>query len=432
MTCLESLPNELLLLVINHLSSPDLLHAFYGLNHRFDQLIYQSLHRFIIVDDPADDILEKSIIEFQHLIELISCDVGQARHMFSDRYSFANLRTLILRCPDHATVELSVDAESVTLAFQSCLNVLSSCDLFNDNREEPTHSAGKLLPCPAIVRLSIEECSQQSLLSVLSLAPQLRYLRVKQLIAFDQDSLPPLSSDASLRLTSLKHLSLSATIKRLNGMTFIGEIIQCCQTSLEHLSLEISLDSPMDISDLQRIFEPCEKLTKIHFAFNCLLDDDEEVDILSQFETDWWLDARRPAVLGFRSGHCEIWIVSMPCHFDSYVWFPIDLNDWRINKGHLNSTGFYFTKQKSIRLACPHRQLLTPELLRLLGQVFRAPNQELSIPHASFVSPDLLIDQVRRSPFLIHLQRNERFFSLFRCCRHGLIVRSYPTSSLSI
>jgi hypothetical protein len=54
---LESLPNELLFMIIAHMSSSDLLQAFYGLNHRFNLIVYQSARHFTISKDTNETML---------------------------------------------------------------------------------------------------------------------------------------------------------------------------------------------------------------------------------------------------------------------------------------------------------------------------------------------------------------------------------------
>jgi hypothetical protein len=259
------------------------------------------------------------------------------------------------------------------------------------------------LACAAIVRLSINSCSEQDLLSLCALAPNLVYLRIKQLVSYDNGS----NFNSILVLlpqtSSLKQLHIASTTNRLNDVHLIGRLIDCYQSSLEYLTLEISLNNRPDGCHLQRIFEPCRHLQKFAFAFNYWHEETEEIDALHQFQSDWWLDSCQPPVLIFCSNHCETLILSMPCSLDDYIWFPIDPKDWLVNKGQLDSPNIRFTKQKCIRFANTHRQPITLDLVLLIGHVFRAPEQVLSIPHWGFASADLLIEQVSFcSHFLFH------------------------------
>lgn len=221
------------------------------------------------------------------------------------------------------------------------------------------------------------------------------YLKIKQLASDDGD-------DSSLKtiLTlprqspSLKQLHISSTSNRLNNIRLIERLIDYYQSSLEQLTLKISLNRLPDGDHLQRILASCSCLRKYSFVFSSWQEENELFDTIEQFQSDWWLDSRRSPVLMFRGNHCETLIVSMPCSLDDYIWFPIDPNDWILNKSDLNSPDIHFTKQKCIRFSNTHHQLITLDLVHIIGHVFRATKQELSIPHWKFVSPDLLIEQV--------------------------------------
>lgn len=250
------------------------------------------------------------------------------------------------------------------------------------------------LVCPVITRLFIYDCSEQALLSICVLTPNLIYLRIKQLVSTDDSS----NFNSILTLipqsSSLKQLHIASTINRLNNIQLIGRLIDLYQSSLEHLTLEISLNNPVDGYHLQRILEPCQHLKKFSLAFNYCHEETEQIDILHQFQSDWWLDSRRPPMLIFCDKHRETLIFSMPCYLDDYIWFPIDPKDWLLNKGHLDSLDVRFTKQKCIRFANHNRQLITLDLVHIIGHVFRASEQELSILHWDFISPNVLLEQV--------------------------------------
>jgi hypothetical protein len=250
------------------------------------------------------------------------------------------------------------------------------------------------LICPAIVRLSICNCSEQALLSLCALAPKLTYLKIKQLVSIDNGS--NFNSVLALIPQShrMKQLHIASTTSRLSDIHLIGRLIDCYQSSLEYLTLEISLNNRPDGDYLRRILEPCRYLHKFSFAFNYLHEETEEIDVSHQFQSDWWLNCRQPPVLTFFGNHCEMWIFSMPCYLDDYIWFPIDPKDWLMNKGQLDSPDTYFKRQKCIRFANNNRQPITLDLVHIVGHIFRAPKQEFSIPYGEFVSPDFLIEQV--------------------------------------
>lgn len=382
-------------MISEYLSTPQLLHCLYGLNHRFNRLVYRSVRHFIISQDDAVDISDPYAKDIENLIEKVSCDVQHLGYLLPSLSALINLRTLVLRCCNTATVELIVERASVKQAIQSCLNILRTCDVLSDDqfsREDMLVS-----PCPHLVRLLVEECSEEALLLICALAPNLHYLKVKQVIPNDESTNIHPSFELLKPISSLKQLHVAATTKRLNDMTLIGRIIESCQSSIEQISLEIALNDPTDGYSLQKVLQPCEHLQKFTLAFSCWLDDDDDdhFDLVPSFQTDWWLDSHRPPIVIFRSNHCETFIVSMPCPLDTYAWFPIDPSDWLINKGHLDSNDVHFTKQRSIRLGSQNpRQSISFDSVNLLGHLFHAPNQTLSIPHYEFITPDPLIEQV--------------------------------------
>ena len=202
------------------------------------------------------------------------------------------------------------------------------------------------LSCPAIVRLSLCSCSEHALLSLCSLTPNLVSLNIKQLVCTDDGA--HLHSIVALlpQSTRLQHLHITSTTHRLNDIRWIDKLIDFYQSSLEHLTLEISLNNPVDGYSLQTRLERCRRLSKVTFAFSCCLKETDTIDVLRSFQSDWWLDPHRPPVLIFCSNHCETWIVSMPYHLDGYLWFPIDPEDWLMNKGRLDSADVAFVKQK--------------------------------------------------------------------------------------
>ena len=409
-SCLETLPNELLFMIIGHLSSSDLVRAFSGLNHRFDVMVGQSTRHFIVSEPTSitrfDDYPTRirnaiETLDFHPQISISSC-------------SFPRLRSVVLRCSNFATVTLSVDCDSAQHAIHSCLDILRVCTILPaDWNNEHWSSASEHSPesgedthvrlnrimdklsCPAIVRLSLHSCSEEALLSLCSLTPNLVSLNIKQLVCTDDGA--HLHSIVALlpQSTCLQHLHITSTTHRLNDILWIDKLIDFYQSSLEHLTLEISLNNPVDGYSLQTLLERCRRLSKVTFAFSCSLEETDTIDVLRSFQSDWWLDSHRPPVLIFCSNHCETWIVSMPCHLDGYLWFPIEPEDWLMNKGRLDSADVAFVKQKCLRFTNSNRQPITLDLVHTIAHVFRTARQELSIPPGEFLSPDHLLQSLR-------------------------------------
>ena len=395
-SCLESLPNEILFMITTYFSSLHLIQAFYGLNYRFNFIVRELVRHFIISKDCTEIKFSKSKPHIQNFIEKICFDVQILPQIFQPSYTYSILRSIILSCSDLVTVDLNVDNDHAENVIRSCLQVFHTCRIFSIDH----HDANELLRldknvvCTAITRLSINSCSEDTLVSVCALSPNLIYLKVKQLVPSD-DSMN-MKLNLITQSSSLKQLHIAATTNRLNNMELVGRLINCYQSSLEQLTLEISLEHRLIEYYLERILEPCRNLQKLTFAFNYWYEQNEEIETLHQFQTNWWLDSHQPPILIFSNNYHEIFIVSMPCLLDDYIWFPVDIKSWLMNKGQLGSTVICFPKQRCIRFSNTSRQLITLELIHLIGRVFQAPKQELSIPHGKFDSSDLLIEQVRR------------------------------------
>jgi len=115
-------------------------------------------------------------------------------------------------------------------------------------------------------------------------------------------------------------------------MSFIllKQIINICKTSIKKLMLSVHCDEPIDGHHLEEIFKPCEKLEKLVFLFKYNHKKVDIDDCRLSFESEWWLDARRPPVY---IQHNEIGgtvIASIPSHY-SFI-FKNDLYNWYVNK----------------------------------------------------------------------------------------------------
>ncbi|CAF0992562.1 unnamed protein product [Adineta steineri] len=398
-------------MIIVHLNSSDYVHAFYGLNHRFNLIVTQSVHHFIISKDHSTIGFDKYKSHINNAIGKICFDVELLPQVFLPTYHYFNLHSIVLRCSELVTVHLNVNCDSIKNAIRSCLDIFCVCNIFsadsnNDNwfynshyckeldTDAPTATILNGLTCSAIVRLSINSCSEQILFSLCTCAPNLIYLKIKQLISTDDNLNINTVSTLIPQSPLLKQLYITANAHRLDNIHLVGRLIGYYRSSLEHLALEISLDNQIDGYHLQTILEPCRYLQKFSFIFNHWHEETEKIDVLHQFQSDWWLDSHQPTVLIFYGNQCETMVVSMPCYLDDYTWFPIDPKDWLVNKGQLDSPDIHFKKQKCIRFTNSNRQLITLDLVRIIGHVFQAPKQELSIPHWGFVSPDLFIEHL--------------------------------------
>ncbi len=106
------------------MSSSDLLQAFYGLNHRFKLIVYQSARHFTISKDTNETMFAKLKPNIKKMIEKICIDAQLLPHIFLSTYSYSNRRSVVLRCANFTTVDLNVDCDSAKCTIQSCLDAL--------------------------------------------------------------------------------------------------------------------------------------------------------------------------------------------------------------------------------------------------------------------------------------------------------------------
>ncbi|CAF1616161.1 unnamed protein product [Adineta ricciae] len=396
---LESLPNKLLFEISSYLDSVHLIQAFHGLNYRFNLIIYQSVRHFTISKDTSGNVLDTYDSNIENVIEQIFIDREMCPYTFLSINSCINLRSIVRRCADFAIIDLTVNYCLADDDIHSCLDVLNVCNILPANWFNSNwfcdHKLDKSV-CLAMTRLCLERCSEQALHLLCNLIPNVTYLKIKQLSAVDDRSYYcselPFSHQC---VPVLKQLHIATGINRLDDIRSIERLIDTYKSSLEFCSLNISLNEPISGSYLQQnIFEPCQNLNKFTFAFNYWQDDIEEADVLYQFQSDWWLDTQRPPVLIFCGNLREVFIVSMPCHLCDYLWLPTDPRDWLLNKGDFDSPDVCFTKQTHIRLINHHRQPITFELVNIIGRVFQAPKQQLSLVRWNFVSQNSLFEQL--------------------------------------
>jgi len=121
--------NELLFMIIAHMSSSDLLQAFYGLNHRFNLIVYQSVRHFTISKDTNEKMFDELKPNIKKMIEKICIDAQLLPYVFLSTCSYSNLRSVVLRFANFATVDLNVDCDSAKCTIQSCLDVFRVCNI---------------------------------------------------------------------------------------------------------------------------------------------------------------------------------------------------------------------------------------------------------------------------------------------------------------
>ncbi len=111
------------------MSSSDLVQAFYGLNHRFNLIVYQSVRHFTISKDTNEKMFDELKPNIKKMIEKICIDAHLLPYVFLSTCSYSNLRSVVLRFANVATVDLHVDCDSAKCTIQSCLNILRVCNI---------------------------------------------------------------------------------------------------------------------------------------------------------------------------------------------------------------------------------------------------------------------------------------------------------------
>ncbi|CAF4041498.1 unnamed protein product [Rotaria sp. Silwood1] len=391
---------------MEYLSSPDLVQAFYGLNHRFNSIVIKSVRHFNIPNDTPSTSIIDCMSYISHFIEVIYFDVELLSKLSSSILLLSNLRSIFLHCSNKTTVKLNIQDPSNVDVVSSCLNILRLCNIYCQDDENETNDeelteedqaerVRNTLPCSAIVRLSIENCDEQDLFALCALAPNLTSLRIDELSSSSDDSsfntIFELISKSSSHLT---RLYISSDVNDVIDFNWIGKLIGCYQSSLEQLKLNIRRTNRIEGSQLQKIFEPCERLKNLDFAFQFL---DEAMNILSalaQFQSEWWLDARRAPVLLFRSGDNYIFIGSMPSILPGVFKFSSDLRNWRLNKEKLDSPLIRFTAIKHIVFVNNNDQPITFNFIQFISRIFHAKKQIISMGYWEFDSSLKLLEKV--------------------------------------
>lgn len=195
--------------------------------------------------------------------------------------------------------------------------------------------------------------------------------------------------------TRLVELHILADRNNSMNVSSIKTIIACYESSLEQLTLNIHTHRRMiDGQLLQTLVQPCQNLKNLAFVFQYRGTENDVIEQMQQFKSDWWLDARRSPVLILRNNGGYILLSSMPCHFFISYDFSIDSQTWRTNKEPLDSPFIHFTKVRSINIENTYEQPVTLETLCIIGHIFESYPQRLTLDNYNFASSQSLFEQV--------------------------------------
>jgi len=258
------------------------------------------------------------------------------------------------------------------------------------------------------VRLSIKRCSEQDVLCLCALAPNLNSLRIHDFSSDDGDDD---SNDANFnailalinRSVHLTKLHITSNVHDVVNLNSLERLIRIYQSSLEQVTLHIGQSHQIHESQLQRIFEPCQRLIKLAFVFVYYNEEVNLVDELRQFQNEWWLDNRRPPVLLLRNGNNGIFIVTMPCDYPFSLQISSDIHACRLNKGGFDSPLIRFTTVRRIDILNESNQLITFDWVGFIGRIFCAKDQMLCFSSWGFDSSYLLLEQVNFVSFIYSL-----------------------------
>ncbi|CAF1430312.1 unnamed protein product, partial [Rotaria sordida] len=441
--CFEMLPNELIFMIISYLNSPDLVQAFLGLNRRLNMIVFESTRHFNFSSKITRQWLLQSLPHVENFVETMFLDTHLIPTIFPCTYLFLNLRTIIIKYSSPFTVELNVKNYSAIGAIVSCMNVLRICrmlpsdetnkfllfsgNFFLNNDRQALHVANSL-PCPAIVRLSVEECTIQDMLSLCALTPNLTNLKISSLRSKHHHNN---SSFLSAFIAQPTHLSqLHITIDEINFLSvdLITKLISSYQSSLEYVTLIVYTSKKIfDGRCLEALFQPCQHLKKLVFMLDYKTKEENILEHLYQFQSDWWLNDRQPSVFIHRNPDGHTFFCSMPCVYPLSLTVSSDLKKWLINKGNLDPRLIYFTKVEEINFVDNYKRPITLDLVHFIGRMFRSCHQELSFTCWKLVLPNEFYLEQLLNTHTMALLPNVRHLNMNSCDLDGVDVKTLLT-----
>ncbi len=134
-SCLEELPNELFLLIFSYLKSNMVIQTFIDLNQRFQSLILQFTRHLVLPTDTESNWINNYMLSIKNDIETLTLNVELIASVFSCKYSYPNLHSIIIYLGLEWQVELNVENELPTVAIISSLNVLGKCSFEQVQRD---------------------------------------------------------------------------------------------------------------------------------------------------------------------------------------------------------------------------------------------------------------------------------------------------------
>jgi hypothetical protein len=188
-------------------------------------------------------------------------------------------------------------------------------------------------------------------------------------------------------------VTLNITESDIKNFDLLARLINNCKATLKKLTLGVHCVRPIDGYRLKAVFESCEKLENLVFFVRCggLVSNMNEYQY--SFQSEWWLDARRPSVYIQHNSGANIIFTSMPCQYS--LAFKNNLYNWCFNKGDENSSSIRFPETNNIHFTNTVDQLITLEYLYVIDRVFTASNQRLQFDFCHLHYPEIILYMVR-------------------------------------
>jgi hypothetical protein len=189
-------------------------------------------------------------------------------------------------------------------------------------------------------------------------------------------------------------------------------LIDSCHSTLQDFQLTSDCSSPVNGRFLEELLYPCRYLRKLSF----FIQTDWRVETgiveqLCQFQSEWWLDECRPPVLVHRNGENAFIFASIPCTCWPYsIQLPVDPKMWLLNKGHVDSPQFYFTKIRHTEFSNSSQQPVTLDFLSFISRIFRSGIEHLIFDYWGFSLPHTLFKQVSLYNFFMCIK--EKVFNI--------------------
>ncbi|UJR19867.1 hypothetical protein I4U23_023000 [Adineta vaga] len=401
--CLEILPNELFLWIFSYLKSDTIIPAFLDLNQRFRSLIYEFTSHLLISNDSQSGWINRYIPLINNEIQTMKLDIECIVSVFSNKYSFPNLRSIIIYRKYSWHVELNIENETPIISILSSLKVLRKCSFNGINQKifakldshilPHINNMNCVLPCLSIHRLWIYSCYNEKLTLLQDLAPKMIYLNIEYNYVYVTRSNSSVPSTYTLRANSLNLTELSIKLNDFEFFAGVQLLVNYYQSSLRRLTFDLRQELLIDGQKLETCVACCNHLENFSFIIQCHNNSVNMIELLHSFQTEWWLDHRRSPVLIHSTKRGNILIASMPCSFlniSKNFQFSTILSRWYLNKDKFNSPLIRFLKTNY--LCFSNEQEIDLEYLLFIARIFYSQKQMIECTYWGLMSEEELFE----------------------------------------